>query len=131
MKSLGSKNAAFALLLAFVLMMTVGGLFSAEMMMDDNGSTHNCPFMGMTAICTMSPLVHLSQWQQMFAATTSQLATILLLLLASVALTSFIYGLLVPRSPSAPIATKYREKEVIFNPLKLAFARGLIHPKVF
>ncbi len=58
-----------AIFLVLVLMMNVGGVFSAGMMMDDNGMMHNCPYMGIAALCNMSPLEHLSQWQSMFSAT--------------------------------------------------------------
>ena len=125
-----SKKVAFTLLIAVILMMGVGGVFSSEMMMDDGGVMHNCPFMGMTTICDMSPLVHLSKWQEMFATTVQQVGIALLMLLA-MALLPRVSERLPPSKDRAIPSARYRYKEKYFDPLRLAFARGIIHSKAY
>ncbi len=71
MSGLLRKKAMVALLIAVVAIMSLGAIFTAETMMEE-GAMHNCPYMGVPALCTMSPLEHLSGWQQMFAATVEQ-----------------------------------------------------------
>ena len=120
------------MLLAVLVSMTIGGVLSSEMMMDEDGMMHDCPFMGVAAICNMSPLEHLSEWQTMFTATSQQFGTaVLLLLLILVLLWSFATDLSPPKQSSIPIVSLYSKRERIFDPLRLAFARGIIHPKVF
>jgi hypothetical protein len=126
---LAAKSSIFFLLVTLVLMMSVGGIFSAQMMMEDG--MHDCPFMGIAALCEMSPLQHLSEWQSMFATTFQQFSTFALLLLLALALTwRFADQFFLPK-PTKIFVPRYRYRERVFDPLKLAFARGLIHPKVF
>jgi hypothetical protein len=126
-----SKSAVLGLLCVFILALTVGGVLSADMMMPDDGAMQNCPYMGIAVLCNMTPLQHLSEWQVAFAATAQQLSiAALLLMLAALLLWRLILHLLAP-PPSILPTVRYRDRQVIFNPLRLAFARGLIHPKVF
>ena len=120
-------------LLAFLilfLLMTGGGTLLSGMTMHE-GHMQNCPFMGITAICNMNALEHLSGWQRLFTMTPHSFTTLILLLLLS-----FVVGRFVPillrrkRVPQQPIFY-VRYFDEVFDPMKLAFARGLIHPKVF
>ena len=126
---LQDRKILFALLLVCVLMVSVGGVLSSGMMHE--GHMQNCPFMGITAICNMNALEHLSGWQRLFTMTPHSFTTLILLLLLS-----FVVGRFVPillrrkRVPQQPIFY-VRYFDEVFDPMKLAFARGLIHPKVF
>ncbi len=125
------RNTTFILLIAIVLAMTVGGVYTAEMMTTDGGMMHNCPFMGVPALCDMSPLAHLTEWQSMFTTTVQQMTVLSLFLLFAFAIAwHFVRDLYVPKRVEIFIP-RYRETERIFDPIKLAFARGIIHPKVF
>lgn len=128
------RQVIFVLILTFVLMMTVGGVVSAEMMMDKDGMMmHNCPFMGIAVLCEMSPLQHLMEWQSMFTASAQPLAVILLLLLVlAIALSQFLTRILMDRLHERPAPVfRYRYRQPVFDTLRLALARGIIHPKVY
>jgi hypothetical protein len=130
MADLFSQKAVFGLLIALFLAVNVGGIFTAGMMMS-NGSVHDCPFMGVPALCAMSPLEHLSEWQMTFAAVSEQFAgTILLLLLAFAVFWQFVARFVIPKRTGVYLSRQRYEGRV-FDPLQLAFARGIIHTKVF
>ncbi len=69
----------FALFIALFLAVSMGGVFTSNMMNDT--ASFNCPYMGVPVLCAMNPLQHLSEWQQTFAAIVQQIATEVLLLL--------------------------------------------------
>ena len=129
MIALRSREILLPLILITFLMVSVGGVLSSGMMQD--GNMAHCPFMGITAICNMNALEHLSGWQRLFTMTPHSFTTLILLLLLS-----FVVGRFVPillrrkRVPQQPIFY-VRYFDEVFDPMKLAFARGLIHPKVF
>jgi hypothetical protein len=130
MVSLHGKKTAFVLLVALILVMSIGGVFTANMMMED-GTMHGCPYMGVAALCDMGVLAHISQWQQMFTATVQHVATTALLLLLALAL-----GWHVPRALAIPeragtFVPRQKSRARVFHPLQLAFARGIIHSKAF
>jgi hypothetical protein len=130
MSMIFSKNAVFGFLLALLLVLNTGGVISSGMMMDD-GAMQPCPYMGVPTLCNMSPLEHMSEWQSMFAATVQQFATAsLLVLLALLVLWYFAGHLIVPRRTET-LLPRVRYRERVFDPMRLAFARGIIHPKVF
>ena len=118
-------------LLAFLTSMTVGGFLTAGMMMED-GMMQPCPFMDSASICNMTPLEHVSQWQQMFTTTSPELATTALLLLLS-ALIVFTFARVLPKlkPPRVRVFHRYRYRERVFDPLKIAFARGILNPKLY
>jgi len=131
MRAVFGKKIVFLVLIAVVLAMTVGGVYTAEMMTMDGGMMHNCPFMGVPALCNMSPLAHLAEWEGMFTTTAANAITALLLALAlAIALVLPYIGLLLPEQvPRRRRAYRYRERT--FNALQLALARGLIHSKAY
>jgi hypothetical protein len=117
-------------LLAVALTMTVGAAHSSGMMMSD-GKMENCPYMGVVALCDMNPPEHLFQWQQLFTTTAPHVSTFaLFLLLATFLLWRFIDNFSYRHNKEEPVAYQI-DKIDIFDFLRLAFARGLIHPKVF
>ena len=120
-----------SILCAIFVMMSVGGALSSEMMMQDD-SMMPCPYMGVATMCTMSPLEHMAGWQQMFVATAQQFgANTLLLLLALALVFVTVRGLFNPRFIQTKSISRHRYRERIFDPLRLAFARGRIHSKAF
>lgn len=129
MTGLFGQKAVFALLVAVLLVVNVGGIFSAGMM--DDSAMQDCPYMSIPALCTMNPLAHLSQWQQMFTTTVQHMTTaVLLLLLALAVVWYFLQDLCVPKRTEA-FTPRYRDKGRVFDPLRLAFARGVLHSKAF
>lgn len=123
------KKGVFALLIVLFVAVNAAGAFSAEMMMDD--SMAHCPFMGVSALCDMSPLEHLAQWQTTFSATAQQFTTTVLLLLLALSILWSLVGRLTAPTHRGVYIPKYRYRVRNFDPLRLAFARGIIHPKVF
>lgn len=118
------------LILAF-LVIGNAGMVSTGMEMHE-GQMQNCPFMGITAICNMNPIEHMAAWQSLFAAIAPQLTIIGLLLLLSLLLIRRILHDFLKRRPLIKRSSFYYSREVeVFDNLRLAFARGLIHPKIF
>ena len=70
-------------LMIFLLVGASGVAYSGLMMSNDDMGTANCPLMmgHDSAVCPMSPLAHISSWQNMFAAIPTQGVMLLLLLL--------------------------------------------------
>ena len=130
MQALLNKKTFFIILLAAVLMMPFGGFLSSEMMMED-GVMHPCPYMGVAGICTMTPLEHVSQWQQMFTTTVQPMTTFALLLL--LAITVFLHvaeKLFVPKRLER-FRPRYRYGERVFDLMQRLFARGILHSKAY
>jgi hypothetical protein len=111
------------------------GVLHVGMDMDASGSMSACPFMGMTALCQMTPLEHIEAWQGMFtslpwSAGAAALAFVLLVFLglASAA------GVRI-----RPVCTEYqalqclrrREYAPPTNPLQELFSNGILNPKYF
>lgn len=126
------KNIAVSSILgAIFVMMSVGGMLSSEMMLQD-GSMMPCPFMGTATVCNMSPLEHVAGWQQMFVAALKQFGANTLLLLLALALVFLsVGGLFSPKVFQTRLVYRHRYRQRIFDPLRLAFARGIIHSKAF
>ena len=124
-------GAVSSILGAIFVMMSIGGGLSSEMMMQD-GTMMPCPFMGVAAVCTMSPLEHMAGWQQMFVSTVQHSAARALVLLVALMLVfRSLQGLHRPRILHRRHSYRQRYRERLFDPLRLAFARGIIHSKAF
>lgn len=118
------------LVFLFAFMATFGGAVSAGMMSMD-GKMSDCPYMGMSGYCTMDVSEHLAQWQQLFSITLEQLFSAdLLPLLTLLLLVPFFIFLALRKRTHKFVFQRWRALE-LFNPLKLAFARGIIHPKLY
>lgn len=118
---------------ALLIVGAAGVAYSGMMMGHGVETMVGCPLMGNSAaICTMNPLDHLTQWQNLFAATLGQNAALLLLML--LALFFFLrFGqylqLLYPSPQSVYIS--YDPENATHDPLRRFIASGLMHPKVF
>lgn len=114
------------------------GFGHAEMSTTMDGQMNTaCPFMpGMTSLCHMDPLEHLSAWQNIFAAIPGQLSLFgtLLLLIASFLI---VRSIKIPDIPVhlfnyvPPQLLYVRNCVSIVSPLQEAFSNGILHPKVF
>ena len=122
-------KAILPVFLVLMLVINTGGLFSGGMRMD--GIMSNCPYMSVPTLCDMSPLEHLSALQSMFSATVQQFASASLLSLIVLALFWHFVGYLFLPKYAEVLVPRSRYRERVFDPLRLAFARGIIHTKVF
>ena len=119
--------------LAFFFAASVG-VMHIGMKTDDHGHMHDCPFMGMTAICDMSPLQHVSAWQNIYATVVFK-DTFTALLNALVLV--FAWRVLFGAKPFAiPIVISLRhvsgeEDSPRRDALKEALRRGVVHSKAF
>ena len=110
MNAVSGKRAVVVLLIVFLLAVSIGGAF---------------------VLCTMSPLEHLTEWQQTFAATVQQASTALFVLLfVLVSFRAFLQNLLFVKRAGIPV-WRYRTAGRVFDPLRLAFARGILHSKAY
>lgn len=130
MNSLFGKSTVLGLFLGGILAMSLVSSFSAYMLMSDV-DMHDCPFMGIVSLCDMSPLNHIAQWKQMFAATSQQFATTTLLLLLAFATFWLFLEHLQPPKRQSVLRPRYKYRERIFDPLQLAFARGILNSKAY
>jgi len=125
-------------LIAFLSVAFFGASQSMGMEMRDDGTMGGCLFTGIEKICTMKFNEHLAQWQSMFTTTAPQkaLAFALLLLLAVVfvAVAIFKRNLLLLFSRYTTrwrLYIKQNPNLSLFNPLKEAFSRGVLNPKIY
>jgi hypothetical protein len=126
----GTRHGFLLLLtLLFASMAMFGGVVSAGMMTMD-GKMSDCPYMGTYGYCDMSITEHLDDWQTLFAATLDDFHASDLFLLLTFALLAAFHTLFVPKRIQRPILKRWQTLE-LFDPLRLAFARGIIHPKLF
>ena len=130
MRGILNKKIFFTLLLTAVLMMNFGGFFTSEMMME-NSVMHPCPYMGVAAICNMSPLEHLSQWQQMFTTTVQPMTTFALLLLLAIAVFLHVAEKLSVPKRLERFRPRYRYRERVFDLMQRLFARGILNSKAY
>ena len=120
------------LIVAFIVLFLIAvlGLSHFGMNMNADGTMSECPYMGVPTLCTMDIFEHLTMWQQLFSSVIPQFMTLILLLLIAFPLRGLFNDLFTYKPPIArPVF--YRREFTIIDSLKLAFARGLIHPKIF
>lgn len=104
------QTLVFTLLIALFLLVSIGGVFS---------------------LCGMSPLDHLSHWQAISAATAQQMPAVALLLLMVVAAFWYIVQGPVIVRQRGEYPARRRGGGRVFDPLRLAFARGILHTKAY
>lgn len=110
------------------------GVMHIGMKMDDHGHMHDCPFMGMMAICDMSPLQHVSAWQNTYA--TLILTNTFAALFYALVLV-FAWRVLFGAKPfPIPVVLRLRrsdyvERTLYSHALKEALRRGIVHSKAF
>ncbi|HEY4527305.1 MAG TPA: hypothetical protein VJK53_05695 [Candidatus Paceibacterota bacterium] len=128
-----SKAHIGVLIVAILLVSAFGVGFSGLLMGHDDMGMVGCPLMmgHDSAVCPMSPLAHISSWQNLFAAIPVQsVVTVLLLLLALFFVSRLkLYVWLLHPSPQ-PVYNFY-DPEAAHDPLQRFIARGLMHPKIF
>ncbi|MHB1086805.1 MAG: hypothetical protein ACYCZ0_03600 [Minisyncoccota bacterium] len=100
---------------------------------DMYGQMSNCPFMGMSAICNMTPLQHIAAAQAMLTALpqSSDVLVLLLLLLASIIATTILSNIRRARPRAAPMPIYARREYAPSSPLLESFSNGILNPKVF
>lgn len=123
------------ILLGITAFFTVGalGMGNFGMTADANGQMSNCPFMGVTAVCKMSPLGHIDAWQNMFTALPFKSAlTLFTLLLLAIFAALLFRDLLDNQRPRLVYARRFRNPtHIVRNELQEAFSNGILHPKIF
>lgn len=110
MGALYGKKAVFMLLIALFLLVGIGGIFS---------------------LCEMSPLEHLSHWQEVSAVTAQQLSAIALALLMCIAVFWHVVQDATLRQQAGRYPVQRRIGGRLFDPLRLVFARGILHSKAY
>ncbi len=114
-----------------VLAMSFGGILTAWMMGMDGTMQQDCPYMGETGYCAMDISEHLASWQNLFTTTLERVNPLAMLPLFTLfVLAYFFVDLLVRKRTERPLFQRWRTRE-LFDPLQLAFARGIIHPKLY
>ncbi len=103
--------------------------------LDMSGKMINCPFSGHSmSICKMNPMEHIQEWQNMFTSLPikSSLSILFALFLF------LVIRRLVPWHKFSLPEIKYQYTKYLFksnfhvlNPLKEAFSKGLLNPKLF
>ncbi len=113
------------------------GLSQMSMDMSMMNGKANCPFSGHSiVICQLNPMEHIQEWQSMFTTlpakdTLSILSVILsLLVLLALRFLNTPYLFKKPRIEKY-VNPFYLNRVPIFNPLKEAFSRGILNPKLF
>lgn len=109
-----------------------------NMEMKDGRTTGGCLFVNMEAICVMTFGEHIRQWQNTFITTVPQkaFAFVLLLWLAVtfVAISIFkrnlflLFGYYVTHWR---LYVRHNPEFSFFHPLREAFSRGVLHPKIY
>lgn len=130
-----------SLLIAAVAFVVVAGFslphFAMNMSMDMHGNMTmtDCYMPGMTAVCNMSPLEHISSWQSMFTSilTQNNVLSLLLLLFVSIVASVWIRQTLSPLGirQSSPLFSRRREYIPLHSQFQELFSRGVLNPKLF
>ncbi|GEM_PF-2719255 len=124
------KKAVFVSIITFLFIVNFGGFITANMM-TSGSEMNNCPYLGVLSGCSMTPVEHLSLWQQMFTVTLQDIATFIFLV-SVISFCYVCYCLYIPTLIGILIApSRHRDKRDFFSYLQLAFARGIINSKAF
>lgn len=125
---------ALSILALFVGVATFG--LYASMMADQDGNMSDCPLMnGMSSMCRMNIMEHISQWQQMFA--TAIPSGLSLAILLAMGFLSFLFlardNLHNREQLNQKIAfTQINQNSFqILSYLSFAFSRGILHAKIY
>ncbi len=117
---------------AFIFMSFLG---LSHMLMDRHGEMMNCPFMSTTVLCQMTPLQHLSAWQNMFTQVSiKEISNPFILILLSFLLATLFRNFLYEFNFSLKQNLYFKTKTILVfipNLLKEAFSNGILNPKVY
>ncbi len=119
--------------IAVFLFVSLVGL-NLSMSFHKDGQMSNCPFMtGQYSICQMPAGNHISQWQQIFAATPPLFNILLLSVIFFVGLSFLIsqFALAPPNIFAFRTYSANHPESKLFNNLLLAFSDGILQPKIF
>lgn len=128
-----SKLGSFLIVLSVLLISIFGP--AVIMGLTQGGEMTGCPLVGgIASMCQMSVIEHISYWQQLFTATSSNTITTLAFLLFL-----FLLGTNLALSQNKRISWKLFYKfynrnnpqALLFNYLILVFSTGILHPKVY
>ena len=124
------------LAMTILLLVSGFGALNFGMTMSSDAQMSHCPFMGMatTFVCTMSPLEHVAAWQDMFTTTPARSSVAITFLLSISFLVLFSVLRLQDVADLAFSLRRQRFRERYFiatPPLRLAFATGILNPKLF
>lgn len=128
-----SKLAPVTALLAVIAIAIFGPGHFFGMETKSDGTMRGCIFSGNAALCSMGLIEHITQWQNLFSAI--PIKTILAL--GIIVLISLVLGQrrqnLLSGQMDLPkqFSNANDHGASIFNPLKLAFSQGILHPKVY
>lgn len=125
------KKLITTLLTANLLFLAIFGLNLSVRLMED-GPMANCQFMQeKSSMCPMNLVDHIAAWQNTLTGTlTASLFLILLVAVAAFASKNFNLG----NSAFLSFTYYYKKKNSLlkyFIPMRLAYARGIIQPKVY
>jgi len=112
---------------AFIVMSLFGLGYTAGMAMNDHGDMAGCIFTGQTMLCNMDITEHIALWQMMFTAIHQNIATLLalaLLLIATIRIIAY-------DMPTQRLYLFQHPHIPLFDSLRRAFARGIIHPTIY
>ena len=110
----------------------MGGMAASE-----NGDMTGCIFTGKTMLCKMSIIEHISLWQSMFTAMPQENLILLALVIILVAVLFITKNFISPPRLSRDETSTQKLYLVqhpnlsLFNPLKEAFAQGILNPKIY
>jgi len=137
---MASKNLtvylAMAGLAAFITVSLFGLGHTAAMKANEDGNMEDCIFTGKTMLCKMSIVEHISLWQGMFTATpqkVSALLALIVLLIAAVFVGIHYSSRLadIKQKTSRCLYLLNHPDINLFDPIRRAFSRGIIHPKIY
>ncbi len=101
-------------------------------MTDAHNSMAQCPLVNDTgSLCSMNIMQHINAWGSLFTATTPTIALLFLLLVLSLVISILERFLKNSLSGTALSVIKNRFAFSIFDPLRLAFRRGILHSKCY
>lgn len=138
MRMLVSRRFVKVAFSALVVMFIFSGFLGAAhwgMDMQMEGAKGLCPLMPGVVICKMTPLQHVAAAQSLFNTLPQQndIATLLMLLLATAVIAHLLFGMQWAQSQSTQ--SRHFSKRRKYVPLALAlqeaFADGIIHSKAF
>ncbi|MCR4306487.1 MAG: hypothetical protein NUV42_00805 [Candidatus Yonathbacteria bacterium] len=138
--SLSQSLTKFLLMCGIITFLLVG-FFGVGLMGIHMGSPEQempgCPVMGITTLCQMNPLEHITAWQSMFVSVSPKgvLGT-LAFFLAFLFLTFSVKSFWSTRRPlllsdQKTISIPRVVISIIRNPLAEAFSNGILNPKIF
>ena len=126
----GNRNKILgSLILTFFVIVSLVGTSYFPIVMQE-GEHHRCLYMSTAAVCTMTPLQHLSELQSHFMVTVQPFSALGLIVLALAVIYTFI--LIRPKEPPETRSVLVvRPTMRAASHLQIAFSRGILNPKVF